>query len=196
MRAGRHVAREISYASSAQSKSGRALIRVMEKATGRLRMIRRANGYEREVAEGRNFWQVMVERYGLSLEVVGGSLDNIPKTGPVVLIANHPYGILDGLMMGHILSEARGDFRILAHRVFRRAEDLDDYLAVTDAIAQTSMDTIVGKVDWSSGPVKNVSKTPLVAGQWQRGDDGALNLEITTNAHAPEIPTTSELKLL
>ena len=125
MRADRQVARDISYASSAQTRSGRALIRVMENATGRLRMIRRAEGYEREVANGRDFWQVMVERYGLSVDVIGGSMDNIPREGPLVLIANHPYGILDGLIMGHILSTFRGDFRILAHRVFRKAEDLN-----------------------------------------------------------------------
>jgi putative hemolysin len=125
MGAPRHVAREISYASSARTRGGRALIRVVENVTGRVSLIRRAEGYEHEVAQGRNFWQVMVERYGLSLDVVGGSLDLIPRTGPVVLIANHPYGILDGLMMGHVLAAARGDFRILAHRVFRKAEDLD-----------------------------------------------------------------------
>ena len=121
----RHVAREISYASSASTRGGRALIRVMENATGRLRLIKRAEGYEEEVARGRDFWQVMTERYGLTLNVTGGHLDNVPKTGPLILIANHPYGILDGLMMGHILSTVRGDFRILAHRVFRKAKDLD-----------------------------------------------------------------------
>ena len=122
----RHVARDITYAHSAATKSGRAMIRIMENATGRLRMIKRADGYEYEVANGRDFWSVMVERYGLSLKVVGGSLDNIPAEGPVIMIANHPYGILDGLMMGHMLSERRdGDFRILANRVFRKAEDLN-----------------------------------------------------------------------
>lgn len=121
----RQIARDISYAHSAATMPGRALIRLMENATGRLRLIKRAAGYEREVAAGRDFWQVMVERYGLSLDVVGGSLTNIPKEGPLVLIANHPYGILDGLMMGHILSMIRGDFRILAHRIFRKAEDLN-----------------------------------------------------------------------
>ncbi len=120
-----HVARDITYATSAQTKGGRAMIRVLENATGRIRMIKRAKGYEHEVAAGRDFWEVMVERYGLSLDVVAGSLDNIPREGPLVLIANHPYGILDGLIMGYILSAVRGDFRILAHRVFRKAEDLD-----------------------------------------------------------------------
>src|SRR6056297_393733 len=121
----RVVAREISYASSAASRGGRAMIRVMENATGRLGLIRRAEGYGDEVRQGRDFWQVMVERYGLRLDVIGGSLDNIPREGPLVVISNHPYGILDGLMMGYILSKARGDFRILANNVFRKAEDLD-----------------------------------------------------------------------
>ena len=122
------MTREISYATSARSRSGRAFIRVLENVTGRLGLIRRARGYEHEVAQGRAFWDVMVERYGLSLEIVGGSLANIPANGPLILIANHPYGILDGLMMGHILSRIRGDFRILANSVFRRAEDLNRVL--------------------------------------------------------------------
>jgi putative hemolysin len=121
----RHIAREISYASSAASRGGRAMIRAVENVTGRAGLIRRAKGYEHEVARGRDFWQVIVERYGLSLDVIGGSLDNIPAKGPLILIANHPYGILDGLMMGHILSKVRGDFRIIAHRIFRRAEELN-----------------------------------------------------------------------
>lgn len=101
------------------------MIRLMENATGRLGLIKRAEGYEQEVAQGRDFWEVMVERYGLELDVVAGSLNNIPATGPLIVIANHPYGILDGLMLGHILSVVRGDFRILANSVFRKAEELN-----------------------------------------------------------------------
>ncbi|WP_412071613.1 lysophospholipid acyltransferase family protein [Roseobacter sp.] len=121
----RNIARDISYSHSAETRGGRALIRVMENSTGRLRLIKRARGYEREVAKGRDFFDVMVDRYGLSLDVVSGSLKNIPRTGPLIMIANHPYGILDGLMMGHILARTRGDFRILANSVFRKAEDLN-----------------------------------------------------------------------
>ena len=121
----RHVARDISYASSAKGRSGRALIRVVENATGRVGLIRRAKGYEADVAQGRDFWQVMVDRYGLTLDVVRGSVEDIPANGPLILVSNHPYGILDGLIMGHILSALRGDFRIIAHRVFRRADVLN-----------------------------------------------------------------------
>ena len=120
----RQIARDISYAHAAQTRGGREMIRTMENLTGRIRLIKRASGYEDEIAQGRDFWQVITERYGLTLDVVAGQLDSIPREGPLVLIANHPYGILDGLMMGHILSRTRGDFRIMAHEVFRKAEDV------------------------------------------------------------------------
>ena len=124
----RDITREISYAHSANSRSGRTVVRLLENTTGRLRLIKRAKGYEAEVAQGRDFWDVMLDRYGLSLDVVGGALSNIPRDGPVILIANHPYGILDGLMMGHIMSQSRGDFRILANSIFRKAEDLNRFV--------------------------------------------------------------------
>jgi len=79
--------------------------------------------------------------------------------------------------------------------VVSRAEDLEDPAAIVSAIAGTNMSTIVGKVDWSNGPVKNVTKTPLVAGQWQKQGDN-MELIITTNPQAPEIPVGGELKLL
>jgi putative hemolysin len=98
----------------------------MENATGRLRLIRKARGYDAEVAAGADFWEVMAARYGVRLDVVGGSLNSIPSDGPLIVVSNHPYGILDGLMMGRILSSRRGgDFRVLAHRIFRRAADLE-----------------------------------------------------------------------
>lgn len=124
----RGVASEISYAASATSRAGRAMIRLVENATGRPGLIRRAEGYEDDVAAGRDFWEVMVARYGLRPEVFSGSLDLIPRRGPLVVVANHPFGILDGLMLGHILALRRGDFRILAHRVFRRAAALDQVI--------------------------------------------------------------------
>jgi putative hemolysin len=140
------MTRDITYATSARTRSGRALIRMLENTTGRLSLIRRAQGYEAEVARGTPFWDVMVERYGLSLDIVGGALDNIPASGPLILIANHPYGILDGLILGHILSRTRGDFRILANSVFGRAEALTNILLpisfdATKEATQLNIDT-------------------------------------------------------
>ena len=79
--------------------------------------------------------------------------------------------------------------------VVSRAADLDDPMAIVDAIKSTSMSTIVGDVNFGAGPVSNVTKTPLVAGQWQKSGD-AMELVITNNAAAPNIPLGGELKLL
>jgi putative hemolysin len=120
--------RDITYASAARSPAGRALIRTLENVTGRLSLIRRAAGYETDISEGRSFWQVIPERYGLSLDILRGALSHIPAEGPLILIANHPFGILDGLMIGHLLDQVRPDFRILANAVFKRAEVLNRVL--------------------------------------------------------------------
>lgn len=79
--------------------------------------------------------------------------------------------------------------------VVSRAADLDDPMAIVDAIKSTNMSTIVGDVNFGAGPVPNVTKTPLVAGQWQKTGD-TTELVITNNAAAPNIPLGGELKLL
>ena len=124
----KEIARDISYSSSAKSKAGRAVIRSIENITGRIGLIRKAKNYEDEVAAGRDFWEVILEKYRIRLNILAGSLNSIPKTGPLVVVANHPYGILDGLMLGYILSTTRKDFRILANRVFKKAKDLDEVI--------------------------------------------------------------------
>lgn len=125
--------REISYSFSARSRAGKAMIRSIENITGRPRLLRMALGYENEVAAGRDFWQVMQERYRLTLEFIGDGLANIPREGPLVMVANHPYGILDGLTMGRVLSETRGgDFKIIANNVFRKAKDLERVILPID----------------------------------------------------------------
>jgi putative hemolysin len=116
---------QVSYAKSAQSRSGQAVIKLIENATGRLHLIQRARDYDAEIAQGRSFWEVMINRYGLSLNVVSGAIADIPAEGPLVVVANHPFGILDGLIMGYLLSTRRGDFRILANGVFQDAPDLN-----------------------------------------------------------------------
>lgn len=85
-------------------------------------------------------------------------------------------------------------FEVVAD-VIARAEDLDDPAAIVAAIASTNLNTIVGPVNWANGPINNVTKTPLVGGQWQRQGDG-FELQIVGNAPAPEIPVTADLQLL
>lgn len=85
-------------------------------------------------------------------------------------------------------------FEVVAD-VIKRSEDLEDPASIVAAIAGTNLDTIVGNVNWSNGPINNVTKTPLVAGQWQL-ENGEFDLKIVANSAAPNIPITGEFKLL
>lgn len=123
---------EISYAFAAQTRAARTVIRAVENLSGRPRLLRMAAGYERDVAAGRDFWAVMQERYRVRLDIVAGSEERIPATGPTVVVANHPFGILDGLAIGRLLSMRRRDFRIVAHSVFRRAPEVNAHLLPVD----------------------------------------------------------------
>jgi branched-chain amino acid transport system substrate-binding protein len=78
--------------------------------------------------------------------------------------------------------------------VLKRAKSVDPK-SILDAIIATDYHSIVGPVHWTGRPVKNVTKTPLVAGQWQR-KGGAFDLVITENKSAPEIPVGGKLELL
>jgi branched-chain amino acid transport system substrate-binding protein len=78
--------------------------------------------------------------------------------------------------------------------VLKRAKALAPK-AILDSIIATDYRSIVGPIKWAGLPVKNVTKTPLVAGQWQRMGD-KFELVITTNRPAPEIPVGGQLQLL
>lgn len=118
-------ARDISYSMSAKSRAGRAMIRSIENVTGRPRLIRMALGYEQDVARGEDFWAVMRRRYGVEFDFLRHGPEAIPASGPAVVVANHPFGILDGLALGAILSARRKDFKIVANSVFRKVGDLE-----------------------------------------------------------------------
>ena len=79
--------------------------------------------------------------------------------------------------------------------VMKRAKNPSDPKAVLEAIVATNYKSMVGPVHWSGQPVKNVSKTPLVAGQWQR-KNGKFDLVIAENKTAPDIPVGGKLKPL
>jgi branched-chain amino acid transport system substrate-binding protein len=76
--------------------------------------------------------------------------------------------------------------------VLKRAKTINDPKSILDAIVATDYKSMVGPVKWTGQPVKNVTKTPLVAGQWQR-KNGKSELVIAENKTAPEIPVGGKL---
>jgi branched-chain amino acid transport system substrate-binding protein len=89
----------------------------------------------------------------------------------------------------------------VASNVMGRVSDPTDADAIAAAIAATDLDTMVGKVAWTGEGVPpfaaaNVTKTPLVGGQWRRKEDGTFDLVIVDNQTAPAIPTGGKMEAL
>jgi branched-chain amino acid transport system substrate-binding protein len=84
--------------------------------------------------------------------------------------------------------------------VLKRAEDASDIDAIAAAVPETDLQTVVGRVNWGKdddlppGVATNVSKTPLVGGQWRRKDDGTFDLVVVENGTAPEVPLGGQMQ--
>ena len=68
--------------------------------------------------------------------------------------------------------------------VLKRAKNLAEPASILEAIGSTDYHSVVGPIKWTGQPVKNVSKTPLVAGQWRKTEKG-FELVICENSTAP-----------
>jgi len=76
----------------------------------------------------------------------------------------------------------------------KRAASADDKGAVIAAIKATDLGTIVGPISWAKGPVPNVTKTPLVGGQWGRGKDFRFAVVVVSNKAASSVPVSGKLR--
>ncbi|MFE0452414.1 ABC transporter substrate-binding protein [Streptomyces sp. NPDC058914] len=93
---------------------------------------------------------------------------------------------LQPLGLAHALVET-------AHHTLSTADDPADHAAIAQALAGTTLPTIAGTLDWKRGPTPNIALLRLAGGQWHPGPKGP-SLAIVTNADAPDIPVTGELK--
>ena len=78
--------------------------------------------------------------------------------------------------------------------VLKRTKNIGDPQSIVTAIASTDYNSIVGPVSWKKGPVKNVSTTPLVGGQWVKGKKFKYDIEIANNAAYPGIATVRKFE--
>jgi branched-chain amino acid transport system substrate-binding protein len=89
----------------------------------------------------------------------------------------------------------------MAVDIVKRADDPKDSDSLLKTIAATNLDTIVGPVAWNGKNVppfaaKNVTKTPLVGGQWRLQDNGKYDLVIVDNSNYPGIPTGGKMEAI
>ncbi|MDE0842154.1 MAG: lysophospholipid acyltransferase family protein [Porticoccaceae bacterium] len=59
-------------------------------------------------------------------------LTKLPTSGPLVFVANHPFGVIDGLALCDLAVRARGNFRILIHAFLCQDNDLAEYFLPVD----------------------------------------------------------------
>jgi branched-chain amino acid transport system substrate-binding protein len=81
----------------------------------------------------------------------------------------------------------------VATNALKTTPNASDHKALRDAIKATKMNTMVGPVNFSTGPTPNVSKTPLVSGQWVKGKKHPFDLVITEPSFYPNIPATAKV---
>src|SRR5581483_10136945 len=68
----------------------------------------------------------------VSVDLTPKDLAHVPGTGPLVVVANHPHGALDGLVMADVIGRVRDDVRILANHVLARIPELRDVCFFVD----------------------------------------------------------------
>ncbi|CAK7027258.1 MAG: hypothetical protein MESAZ_02793 [Saezia sanguinis] len=136
----------------------------------------------------------ILDEVGPRAEVVDGGLENIPSEGPVVLVANHPLGGLDGLVLLKILSKVRPDIKVVSNQLLQYLEPLRSLFLGVDNIGNRTSRKQVEQVQahlQNKGaliffPAAEVSRLKLKGirdGQWGTGF-----IRFAAKARAPIVP--------
>src|SRR5271168_3716485 len=121
-----------SYAAPSDPPVKRGIIRLVERATGQAELKRLYVQNQRHPRAHESFWQAAVRSLALDVRYDAAALGRIPKTGPVVFVANHPYGVLDGIVISWLVEKVRSDFVVLTHAGLRRAQEVHDFVLPID----------------------------------------------------------------
>ncbi len=127
-----------SYAAPTDSPFKRRLIRFVERATGQPTLKRLYLANRRNPRSNESFWAAAVRSLALDIRFDQCALARLPRKGPLVVVANHPYGVLDGIVISWLIQKVRPDFLVITHAVLMRAEEVRDFILPIDFSASPS----------------------------------------------------------
>ena len=121
-----------SYADPDDPILKKILIRSIEYLTGQPKLFKLYKTYQEKPERWKSFWDGCVNLLKLRINISNVDLDKIPETGPAIVVANHPFGVLDGLVLSWIVSQKRKDFKLLVHSLLLRAPETKGNLLPID----------------------------------------------------------------
>jgi putative hemolysin len=80
----------------------------------------------------RDFHQNLLQELQVSCHVEPGDLKHVPATGPVVAVANHPFGILEGPLLCTLLPKVRPDYKIMTNQLLACFPELKEKCIFVD----------------------------------------------------------------
>ena len=117
--------RRLSYAGTFDDPWRAGAIRAIEWATGKAALLRAIRRFEAAGApHGQAFWPRALAHLGIEVATPAGEVERIPERGPVVVVANHPHGLVDGMVMAALIGRVRPDYRILTRSLLAGVEEV------------------------------------------------------------------------
>ena len=110
-----------SFANAELGAFSNAFIRLIEKVTGQPLIKKLYLDYVDENRPPQHFWTDALERLKIRVSLKKETEQDIPETGRLLIIANHPFGVIDGVALCSMVAKVRTDYKIITHRVLRQA---------------------------------------------------------------------------
>ncbi len=121
--------RRLSYAGTFTNPFKAGSIRAIEWLTAKVTLLRLIRAFERSGAPfGSPFWPKALQQMGIRIDTSAEEIARIPATGPVVVVANHPSGLVDGMIMAALVNRIRPDFKILTRSLLTGIPEVAEFM--------------------------------------------------------------------
>ena len=94
--------------------------------------------------EDRPIPEQLLDKLAVTYRVSGLDLQQIPRTGATVIVANHPFGILEGAVLATVLQRIRPDVRFLANQVLDRIPEIQDLIIPVNVLGGAEQKNAAG----------------------------------------------------